>query len=332
MRTTILSTLISALCVAPLAPGAAQTSKPQPQILTYASAPSVISLYAVGAGIGSLIEKTVPGSRVTVVEGGTVSNVVRLIKNQVQIGYSKPATVLAAQKGVDKPFEKPSDEVVSVAGITSGPLHIAVEASSGIKTFDELVQKRSPLKISVGARGLSSEVFFRQILETYNLTYDDIKKWGGEVRLIGTNEGIDAMRNGQIAGIATPDILPHAGITQVAQSVKINLLSLSEEVIKKLSEKYGYARAVIPKGTYSGVDYDVVTLDDPYIIIARKELPEDFIYEVTKAFMNPEGRKYFAAIAAPIGTVDDKQAFEMLGQTKMHPGAEKYFREKGFSR
>ena len=323
--------LLGALAVSVIIPTAAYSQAPKPQMITLAAAPSVISLYAVIAGLGSMIEKEIPGSRVTVVEGGTVSNVLRLTRNQVQMAYSKPGTLYAAQNGTGKPFEKPNMDALSVAGITSGPLHIAVDARTGIRTFDDIVNKKYPLKITVGSLGLSSEVFFRQILEVYGLTYADIKKWGGDVRLVGTAEGLDSVRNGQVDAITTPDILPHPGITQIAQSLNVNLVSISDEVIQKLSDKYGYSRSVIPAGTYRGVNYDVVTLDDPYIIIAHKDLPEDFIYATTKAFLSADGRKFFDAISTAVSKVDNKEAFGMLKGTKMHPGAEKYFTELGLT-
>lgn len=309
--------------------GSAVLADPKPQTITLAGGPSVSAIYAIAAGLGSMIEKKIPGSRVTVVEGGTVSNVLRAKRDQIQMGYSKPATIYAAQNGTGKPFESPSSTVVSVAGVTSGPLHMAIDSSTGIRSFQEIVEKKYPLKIAVGQVGYSSEVFFRQILEAYGLTYDDIRSWGGEVRLVSMAEGATAMQDGQLEAVITPDVLPHAGITRIAQSRDVNLVSFPDAIIQKLSEKYGYSRSVIPSGTYRGVGYDVATLDDPYIVIAREDLPEEFVYAFVKAFLSNEGRDYFKAISTPVSFVTPQDAYDMVAKNKLHPGASKYFEEIG---
>ena len=276
-----------------------------------------------------MVEKKLPGSQVTTVEGGTVSNAIRVIQGQFQLAYSKPATTFAAQKGTGGRFAKPSDQIKSVFGIAGGPAHIIVAKETGITRFKTIIDKKVPLKWGGGGIGESSEVFFRQILGFYGLKYDDLKSWGGEVRLVPMNEGLEAFKDGQLNAQITPSDLPHSGVMELSGVRGVQLVSLDDDVIKDLGGKYGYARGVIPAGTYKGTNYEVATLDDPYIVIARPDVPDDFVYWFVKTVMGPEGRQTLGAVNKRLEATTAAESFAMLGATDIHEGAKRYWREVG---
>jgi len=323
--------LLASAAVSVLAAGvpALAQEKSAPIRLTFSAAPSISSIYAACAAITSFWEKSLPGTAITVTEGGTVSNIVRLQKGQAQMAYSKPASLRAARKGGSAPFNEPVQNVVAVAGMASGPLHIVIDKSSGITSFDQIVDRKYPLKISAGRKGYSSEVFLTQILEIYGLNYDSIAKWGGEVRLVDMGAGIAAMQDGQLNAAITPDILPHPGVTQIAEARAVNIVALPPDVIEKLVSRYGYVATTIPAGTYKGMNASVTTVDDPYILIARDDVPAAFVESAVRALFTPEGRKYVSAVSAQLGKVTAKEAVEMVGDNKFHPGAAAYFRKEG---
>lgn len=318
----------AAILALPTAAGFAAEG-PKPQQLSFGGGPTGSGVYAIVATLSTMIEKKLPGSQVTTVEGGTVSNAVRVIQGQLQMAYSKPATTFTAQKGLDKRFSKPSTVIKSVFGITGGPVHIVVAKDTGIRSFQTIVEKKTPLKWGGGGIGESSEVFLRQILGFYGLTYDDLKSWGGQVRLVPMNEGLEAFKDGQLNAQITPSNLPHSGIVELSGVRAVQLVSLGENVIKALGEKYGYARGVIPAGMYKGTDYEVSTLDDPYIVVARADVPDDFVYWLTKTVMSAEGRKTLGAVSKELERTTPAQSFEMLGVTEIHEGAKRYWREVG---
>jgi len=326
-KTLINAIIISALLA--VAPAHAQEEKPEPVRISFGGGPTGSSVYAIAAALATMIENTVPGSAVTTIEGGTVSNAIRVAQGQVQIAYTKPATAYSAQKGTEKPFTEPSDQILGMFGLTSAPVHIAIDKEYGFQSFADVVTNKAPVAIGGGAIGDSAEIFLRRILGYYDLTYDDIRAWGGEIRNVPLGEGLAAFKDGQIDMQITPDTLPHSGILELSQARNVQLLSLDDQLITDLSQEFGYSRATIPAGTYAGTDYDVTTLDDPFILTVNAELSDDFVYWFTKAVMSEKGRKLLGAINPQLAEVTPEESFAMLGEVRLHPGAERYWREAG---
>jgi len=84
---------------------------------------------------------------------------------------------------------------------------------------------------------------------------------------------------------AGPAVLPTAAHHGPAATpgVRIRLLDMAE-IVPKLSDKFGpvYFKGLIPKGTYSGVDYDVTTAAMVVSIFCHEKMEEDLAYQITK--------------------------------------------------
>ena len=123
---------------------------------------------------------------------------------------------------------------------------------------------------------------------------------------------------------------PNAAVLEAALQVDVRLLNTykdGEEV--DLFTKYPYfSRVVIPAGTYKGQDQDVNTFQDSTLWIANSKVPEDVVYKLLETVFSPEGLDYMVSV--------HKSAKEMSIEgglkgvvTPLHPGAEKFWKEKG---
>jgi TRAP transporter TAXI family solute receptor len=95
-----------------------------------------------------------------------------------------------------------------------------------------------------------------------------------------------------------------------------------------LISNYGFfSRAIVPKGSYVGMDSDVKVLKIPSIIIAHANAPEDLVYKFVKAYWDHFDE--VVVMASFLKDVDKENPF--AGVTlPLHPGAYKYFSEKGY--
>lgn len=120
---------------------------------------------------------------------------------------------------------------------------------------------------------------------------------------------------------------PTASIVELANGHEINIIPLTGAPIEKLRESQPYyASVVLPAGTYKGVDHDVETIAVRAIWATHADLPDDVAYAVTKALY--ENTDTLGKVHVKGKEISVETALESVS-IPLHPGAEKYFREKG---
>jgi len=89
-----------------------------------------------------------------------------------------------------------------------------------------------------------------------------------------------------------------------------------------------YYDDVIKAGTYEGQTEDVSTVAVGAQWVVSADVPEDLVYEITKALWNDSSRKLFDAGHAKAKDIQLSSALKAVN-TPLHPGAEKFYKEKG---
>jgi len=134
------------------------------------------------------------------------------------------------------------------------------------------------------------------------------------------------MRDRRIDMFGNGVFAPHSSILETANSVDVTLLPLSQSVIKSVSDKTGTDPYVIKKSAYDFIDADVPTVALGCMAIVQKEMPEEEVYAITKALV-----ENIDAIRNVHKSMKNLTP-ELMASQKLipyHPGAAKYYREKG---
>ena len=121
--------------------------------------------------------------------------------------------------------------------------------------------------------------------------------------------------------------MPWVTITEVETTHDANVYGVPDDVSDKFIAKYPYfAKGVVPKGTYkSNKDKDIETLTLWNFMVVHKDTPDDFVYEVLKnTFGNID-----ILIAAHNSAVEVKPENVIYSPVPLHPGAVKFYQEKG---
>jgi hypothetical protein len=113
----------------------------------------------------------------------------------------------------------------------------------------------------------------------------------------------------------------------VSTQNEIRILDIPTDVASKLTQKYPFLAAVkVPANTYKGLTADVSTVAVNAVLIAGNQLKDDMVYNLTKALF--ENQAELAAAHAKGKELDIKYAVQGVS-IPFHPGAVKYFKEKG---
>lgn len=250
------------------------------------------------------------------VGGGSASNARKVGSGEAPFALSTSSAVYYAAKG-EKMFKQ------KYPGLTSwGTLHrlyadFLVKADSKIKTFADLKGK----KIAIGEPGSGDAVAAEDILKAAGL-------WDLVIKVkVGDPQSFDLLKLGRVDAIMHHTAAPNANYYAFSTTTPIRALSMPQDVIDKLVNMGYYAEGVIKAGTYKGTDKDANMVTVPVVMIVNKDLPTDVVYEMTKVVWT-----HFDEIvqAAPFLKVVDPN--NVLGgiPVPLHPGAYKYFKEKGF--
>ena len=288
------------------------------QKLTMGTGGTTGTYYAFGGVIANVLNSKDIGVNINVQStGASKANIylvndgeadLAIVQNDV-MDYAYNGTDLFAEEGAAKDFTTVAALYAEVCQIVS---------SGDIKSVADLKGKR----VSVGDAGSGVEFNARQILEAYDISFDDI-----QVNNLGFGDSADALKDGKIDAFFCTAGAPTTAIVELATTNAINLLEIDDEHAKKLADAHPfYTTYAIPGGSYKGVDDDVQTVAIKATLIASPKLSEETVYNLTKAIFDNKDES--ASTHAKGEELDLEYAVSGIS-VPFHPGAEKYFKEVG---
>lgn len=295
-----------------------------------AGAPSQLTLgaatvggvwYLLGGAWAEAIQKEF-GTRVAVIEGGSIANLMGLAQNTYQIAFSNGEVIPDAYAGAP-PFRSKLAGFSSLAALYPNPMHIVVRRDSNIRALEDLRGKR----VSPGIRGYSGEIILQRLLELHGVSFRDL----GQVVYTGTADAANLLRDGHLDAWGGVLAAPNGTILELATTPGIRLLTVPEATLQKMAQiNSGYVPFTIPSGTYPGVNYDVRTVAPFTVLLARDDLSEEFVYGFMRRILFGQ-RQRWAELAAPLRELTPEFAYRNLNGP-IHPGALRFYREAGVVR
>ncbi len=212
------------------------------------------------------------------------------------------------------------DKLRFLASLYPEHIHVVLPEDSKVQSLAELEGKR----IGVGLPASGAQVGALLILNAVGLEKNENFK----AEELNTSQSAERIQDGQLDAFLTVTGAPSSGIAQLAATAGLRLLSIPEDVQKKVIEQAPfYFTSPIGAGTYEGQDYDVSTLAVGAQWLVSSEQPEELVYGITKALWNDTTKKLLRHHAKG----KDVTANTALGGRgiPLHPGAERFYREAG---
>lgn len=281
------------------------------------------SNYPTGIAMCQLWNQNIPSIKaVAIATNGSPHNIDLLRTKDADVAVCRSLEAFRATNGVAPYPEKMPWLRSLTGGLFSDVFQVVALKSSGIKSVAEFRGKR----IAVGPVGSGGEVDARETLAAYGLTYKDMK-----VSFVEYTQGIEMLDDGQVDGAILGLALGAAGMTELLLGNKVNMIPITDEALanmRKVNPYYG--RRVIPPKTYPNQDNAVPTVGTPPdIIIVRAETDENLVYNMTKVlYENQAQLNTVTALMRQFGPSLVLPDDQML--IPYHPGARRYFVEKGW--
>jgi len=330
--------IIAIILVAAIAIGAyyATMPKPGPKPLkvTISGGPSGGMWYILCGKLSDMLKEDYPGSLITVIEGGGLTNLERVNDGTADFGTTMAHYYKQALGGPwdpdkkDQPLTKQLPNLRAVARFSPIRHLFWVVDESPLKSIEQIKEQKYPLKITSSPWGSTPVWAMKRTLEAYGITLKDIESWGGKVSPVAYSQAADLIKDGHAEAFFGPVLPP---LTELATTKKLRILPIKEEVLASLKEKWGYDALTIKAGTQLvpqvTLEKDMLSVVEWQVFVCRKDLPDDVVYAFTKTFLSRPDviRNLHAELAA----YDPPTAWKDVGGP-LHPGAEKAFRDLGY--
>ena len=278
--------------------------------------------YPLGGGMANVLTKYVPGYAATArVTGGSVDNLKLIGSKQSEIAMVMVDAALDALKGDDK-FKGAPVDVRTLMVLYPNRMHVVSIEGKGIEKMSDLKGKR----VSTGSPGSATEVMAFRVIEAAGLDKDkDMRR-----ERLGVAESTNAIKDGKIDAYFWVGGLPTAAVTDLGATpgVKIKLVDHAD-VLDKMNAKYGgiYTAGVIAAKTYPGQDKDNHITVVQNILVANASMADKVAYDIVKTFI--EHKDDLVAVHGEAKAIELANQEPKNSPIPWHPGATKYFTEKG---
>ncbi len=254
--------------------------------------------------------------------GGSVANLNAIRAGDQTMGVAQSDWQYHAYKGSSK-FEDQgaNDKLRAVFSVHAEPFTVVARADSGIKTFDDLKGKR----VNVGNPGSGQRGTMEVVMEKKGWTMDDFKLTSE----LKSAEQSAALCDNNIDAMIFTVGHPSGSIQEATTSCDSVLVDVTGPVIDELiaANPY-YAKAVIPGGMYRGSDDDTETFGVAATFVSSSDVPDEVVYEVVKAVFDNFDR--FQKLHPAFANLKPEDMIKNGLSAPLHPGAEKYYKEKGW--
>lgn len=275
--------------------------------------------YLIGNTLAQLGQAKMKDVNFTAVTGGSIKNMMNLEKGEVELGLTQSSTLAMGIAGTGT-FKTPLKKLRYVTAIYPMPAHILIGMDAGIKSVADFKGKR----IDYGSVGQGIETNVRELMSVYGLTDKDVR-----IERFGRSEFEEAFKTGRSQGTLWTTTTPNAQISDLIRTGTCTLLSMEPGKLDELMKRYPhYIRTTIPKGTYEGLNHDVLGFGAVGSLLTHEGVSADLIYNITKMFYENTGFLK-ERLGTYFSTFGPDFALQGMGATELHPGAARYYKEIG---
>jgi uncharacterized protein len=292
----------------------------RPKFISIGSASQGGAWYPLAVGMAELIKANTGINANAEATGASIENIKLLSNKKIELGMARTINVYEAFNGVGDDFAgKPNPWLRILWAGNTQPYVMVVREDRNIKTFKDIKGKK------IGAtqpRTSGDKIYLDAVLKQLGISWDDFQVQ----KITNFSETMGACKEGVLDGVWYP-ASNSAAYQDLNYTTKIRYLNLDEKTVDALSkQKPFFEKTLVPKGKLPGQNEDLWAPGSTELIVGRADLDEDLVYQMTKAVI---GNTATMAKANSTGVEYNLQKASTFKVIPYHPGAIKYYKEKG---
>ena len=279
--------------------------------------------YPLGGMLAQLISNkaTVDGAKISATAeaaGASVGNAKLLGNKEVESAFVAADILDAAYNGKGQFDKAPLKNLRALGALYPETVQLITRGDSGINSVKDLKGK----SVSSGSPGSGQYQLLTDLLKVHGMSRSDVKE-----DLSSFTQAVDKIKDGNLGATLITAGVPTAAVTDFAQSHDLKVIPLAgAEIDALLKAQPYYTKVKLPANTYKGQAAAIDTLAVMAVWSTHDGVSEKLAYEVTKALY--ENVKIMGQVHVQGKNISLETA-TAVGTTPLHPGALKYFKEKG---
>ncbi len=305
--------------------GGASSAIAQDKFITIGTGGQTGVYYVVGQSICKLVNRGTSKHHIKCTApstGGSIANINAIKAGDQDMGVAQSDWQYHAYHGTSKFKDQgPFKDLRAVFSVHSEPFTVIARKDSGIKTFADLKGKR----VNIGNPGSGQRATTGVVLEALGWTTSDFAL-ASELK---SSEQAAALGDNKVDAITFTVGHPNGSVQEAATTTDAVLVPVTGPAIDKLvKDNPYYAKAVIPGGMYKGNDKDVETFAVKATFVSSAKVPDEVVYQVVKAVFDNFSR--FKKLHPAFAHLKESEMIKAGLSAPLHPGAVKYYKEKGW--
>jgi uncharacterized protein len=300
----------------------------------------IANLHRICGWIGAeLWRRSLPGSRFATWAGrGSTDGIDAVLNGEMQTALFVPAgmaTTIVEGRGF---FSRPDIKRMKALGTLpqDDRLVFAIDASLGVSSFEELRRKKPKFLLTTGIDDGVNTVGFtaHRFLEAAGIGRKTLESWGATI-IDGEApwDTIPLVTRGDADAVLFEAVMTPYW-TELLSKKKMNFLPFEENVLSALEQKYGWKRGHVPADRFPGLPgaYDALDFSD-FLLICRDDLPDDIAYTIAALMCETPQilERQYKHLPPKMSPVTYPLEPRKIARTSipLHPGAERYYNERG---
>ena len=254
--------------------------------------------------------------------GGSVYNTRTIRAGELDFGVVQSDVQAAGLNGTGAFADDGAyPELRALFSVHPEPMHVMARADSGITDVDSMKGK----KVNIANPGSGTRVLAETLMKYSGLSADDFAL-AAELK---SSEQAAALCDGKIDATIWAAGLPNGSSQEATSSCEVKIIPLSGENIDNLlAENSAYAAATIPGGMYPGNADDIPSWGPKATFVTSANTSDEVVYAVVSAVF--ENFDAFKKLHPAFGRLKESEMIVDGLTAEIHPGAMKYYKERGW--
>jgi TRAP transporter TAXI family solute receptor len=289
------------------------------QQVTFMTGPQGGSWIPLGGALKGMWEKSIPGLQIQQTPGAGIANIRGVDEGKAQIGFGNSSTTVDGLEG-RAPYPKKVTNVCQVANLYPQYFQVVAAADAKVSSLADLKGKT----LVTQPKGNTAEILTAMVLQINGMTYQSLGKVNFQAAY---TDAVALMKDGHAQIFTLGTTAPASAVMDLASARDVRLVPVDDRTMGELKKMNpGYNKLVIRAGTYPKQDQDVPVIGYSTHVVAACDLPEETVYQMTKAMA--ENVVGMAAVVKSIEGLTPKDMAVDIG-VPLHKGAARFYREKG---
>lgn len=286
-------------------------------------------------GLNAIVREAFPGSSVSLKPNSPGGGVLAIAEKEADFTATASGTEVELANEGKAPFTAPLKGKFSYAMMLYDNqfMHFIMTKAwsdeNGIKSWSEIAAKKPRIRLAINRTDNPQTTIGGpyQVMQAHGFTINDIEKWGGSFVLGNSATGLDAIKDGKADMFMNARNLGDATVKDIANNRPLMWIDGDPAKIDQAAKVFHFRVDMVPKGTYPFMDKDYPTVRQWISLLAGAHVSEETVYKYVKAVV--DAQEAVTKIGGSLSAFTAQLAARNKSGLPFHPGAMRYFKEKG---